>query len=225
VKVRCLAEQLPLEVSSMLTLRAQCHLAIAHLKPSARIAPPTAPPPTAAASPGKTAESTRTLSFEAARRDAKQALELVPGDRDALRAHAMAAEHCGRAADALESLYMLRRLCGNRHTNGSKNTSSNRGGASPAATRNAADASAESFPVQPTADSFEYDARISALETHLQEERRAFREAKVQCRDQYSAQPPRWRSGSSQGNLCDEDNEMGDSSRLNHGGYLQKWRN
>jgi hypothetical protein len=96
-RARALLEQLPLEISTLLALKARAHLC-ASIGLSA------------SAASGGDSRSERSPHAEQSRRDAAAALRLVPGDRDALHVHAASSERCGRLTDALESLAMLQRL-------------------------------------------------------------------------------------------------------------------
>jgi len=96
-KARALSAQLPVEVSTLLGLKARAHLLIS------------VGASMLAATDG-TNRIDKQFHAEQSRRDAATALKVVPGDRDALHVHAEASERCGRLTDAIESLTMLRRL-------------------------------------------------------------------------------------------------------------------
>jgi hypothetical protein len=91
-RARKLCEQLPCEVSNLLTLRARAHLACAMW----------------ATLQHRNGEAND--HAQQSRCHASAALKLLPGDRDALRVHASACYQCGRLGDAIESLERLLRI-------------------------------------------------------------------------------------------------------------------
>jgi hypothetical protein len=88
-----LQDQLPCEVCGLLSLRARAHLICALWAPSARM------------NKGEATEHAHQ-----SRRDAMTALKVIPGDRDALRAHSAASQFVGRLGDAVRSLEVLLRI-------------------------------------------------------------------------------------------------------------------
>jgi len=96
-KARDLSAQLPVEISTLLALKARAHLLVS------------VGASTLAAVDG-TSSIDKHFHVEQSRRDAAAALKILPGDHDALHVHAEASERCGRLTDAIESLTMLWRL-------------------------------------------------------------------------------------------------------------------